>query len=371
MASLVKYPRSKYWFAAFRDASGRQIRQSTREVDKRRAQSVADMLERIAQKKGDRQHMAQVFSAFWREHYPGAEAPGTVSVKAYVERYLAAHSSQVGEATAARLKKTFEKFLSFLGADFAMVEVTKSHIAAFRDAQAAGGLAGSTVNKELKIIKQLFRAARADEVLWQDPAESVKGLKDAREQADRRPFTIDEVRRILAVCDSEWRSLVTCSLYTTQRLSDVALLCWNQVDLEKGEIRLVQRKTGKRVQPPIAGPLRDVLLTMAGDDPNGPVHPRAYASVMGSPRRSVTELSAEFAQILVAAGLRSKTDKALGRNVSFHSLRYTGITLLKEAGIPDAVVMALAGHEAVRQSDHYTHVGKASLADAVARMPEL
>ena len=216
-----------------------------------------------------------------------------------------------------------------------------------------------------------FRAARADEVLWQDPAEGVKGLKDAREQAHRRPFTLEEVRRILEVCDPEWRSLVTLSLYRTQRLSDVALLCWNQVDLEKGEIRLTQRKTGKRVQPPIAAPLKDALLSMAGDDPDGPVHPHAYASVMKSKRQSVTELSADFAQILVAAGLRSKTDSSLGRNVSFHLLRYTGITLLKEAGVPDAVVMALAGHEAVRQSDHYTHVGKASLADAVARMPEL
>jgi hypothetical protein len=240
MASLVKYPRSKFWFAAFRDATGRQYRQSTRESDKRRAQSVADMLERIAQKKGDRQHMAQVFSQFWREHYPGTEAPGSLSVKTYVERYLAAHSPQVGQSTAIRLRKTFEKFLAFLGADLALVEVTRAHIAAFRDAQAANGLAGSTVNKELKIVKQLFRSARHDEVLWQDPSEAVKGLKDAREQADRRPLTLEEVRRILAVCDPEWRSLVYCALYTTQRLSDVALLCWNQVDFERGEIRLTQ-----------------------------------------------------------------------------------------------------------------------------------
>src|SRR5437762_1971043 len=128
MASLVKSSHSRYWIAAFRDASGRQYRQTTREINRHRAQAVADMLERIAQKKGDRQHMSQVFSQFWREHYPGAEAPGTVSVKTYVERYLAAHSAQVGETTAGRYKRTFEKFIAFLGADLAMVEVTKAHI---------------------------------------------------------------------------------------------------------------------------------------------------------------------------------------------------------------------------------------------------
>ena len=45
--------------------------------------------------------------------------------------------------------------------------------------------------------------------------------------------------------------------------------------------------------------------------------------------------------------------------------------LLKDAGAPDAVVMALVGHEAVRQSDHYTHVGKESLAKAAAALPKL
>ena len=31
--------------------------------------------------------------------------------------------------------------------------------------------------------------------------------------------------------------------------------------------------------------------------------------------------------------------------LSFHSLRQTAVSLLKDAGVPDAVVMALVGHE--------------------------
>jgi len=31
----------------------------------------------------------------------------------------------------------------------------------------------------------------------------------------------------------------------------------------------------------------------------------------------------------------------------------------------------VAGHDAVRQSDHYTHVGKESLAKAAAALPQL
>jgi len=69
MASVIRYPRSKYWFAAFRDSRGRQHRRTTRETDKRRAQRVADQFERIAQRKGNPQRVRQIFAEFYREHY--------------------------------------------------------------------------------------------------------------------------------------------------------------------------------------------------------------------------------------------------------------------------------------------------------------
>jgi hypothetical protein len=46
-------------------------------------------------------------------------------------------------------------------------------------------------------------------------------------------------------------------------------------------------------------------------------------------------------------------------------------TLLKDTGIPDAVVMAIVGHSSSAMSHRYTHVGKESLAKAAATLPEL
>ena len=48
--------------------------------------------------------------------------------------------------------------------------------------------------------------------------------------------------------------------------------------------------------------------------------------------------------------------RRLRRNgdLSFHSLRHTAVTLLKEAGIPQAVVMELVGHDNEEMSQHYT-----------------
>ena len=58
-------------------------------------------------------------------------------------------------------------------------------------------------------------------------------------------------------------------------------------------------------------------------------------------------------------------------DTSFHSLRHTAVSLLKDAGVPDAVVMALVGHERAAMSHRYTHVGKEALAKATETLPEL
>ena len=58
-------------------------------------------------------------------------------------------------------------------------------------------------------------------------------------------------------------------------------------------------------------------------------------------------------------------------DTSFHSLRHTAVSLLKDAGIPDAVVMTLVGHESAAMSHRYTHVGKEALAKAAKSLPEI
>lgn len=59
------------------------------------------------------------------------------------------------------------------------------------------------------------------------------------------------------------------------------------------------------------------------------------------------------------------------QKLSFHSLRHTSATLLKEAGIPDAAIRALIGLDSVAVSQHYTHVGREALVKAANALPEI
>jgi integrase len=92
-------------------------------------------------------------------------------------------------------------------------------------------------------VKTLFKSAREDEVIAEDPAVSVKSAHNKATSANKRSFTLDELRVVLDVADPEWKSMVLFGLYIGQRLADVATLRWSNVDLVKGEIRLTTRRT--------------------------------------------------------------------------------------------------------------------------------
>jgi integrase len=379
MATVLRQPGTQYWIAAFRDATGKQHRRSTGETTKTRALEVAKQFERAGKGKGNPHRVKATFADFYREHF-GIDLPFS-TVRIFCQDWLATRKAETAKATYSRYEKTIERFLESLGeaAEKDLNEVTKSHITAFRD-WCLKQYATRTANLYLKIIKMVFRSARLDGYLWQDPAEGVKTVKN-REPLTRRPFTLDELRSVLAVADPEWQSLIKFGLYTGQRLSDLASLTWSQIDLERDEIRIKTRKTSKGLLIPIAAPLREHLLSQTtSDNPRSPVHPRSYAIIHAQNGR-VGTLSNQFTELLVDAGLREPRDhqsrgigrsgKRTGMDTSFHSLRHTAVSLLKDAGIPDAVVMALVGHESTAMSQRYTHVGKEALAKAASSLPEI
>lgn len=57
--------------------------------------------------------------------------------------------------------------------------------------------------------------------------------------------------------------------------------------------------------------------------------------------------------------------------ISFHSLRHTATSLLKSAGVPEAVAMDIVGHESEAICRHYTHVDNKAKRSALNKLPKL
>jgi integrase len=405
MASLWKHPKSPFWSACFtvHVPQSQQWKRSLKTRDRKLVRQIADALdeagrgvlsertitafvERIGDGKA-RGAAEQIFRDVFRS-VSGREF-GAGSLRAFAESWVSGLQTHLGLRSYPNYKRAVEAFLTFLGkaADRDLIGFGSRDdvlVIQFRD-HLADRLAPGSVNDTLKIIRQMFKAA-SQRFKIESPAVFVSGVrKEATQANQRRAFTLPELGRILRVVrGSEWEGIVLAGLYTGQRLSDIALFRWENVDLVRRELALTTRKTNRRVLMPLAGPLADYFLRLpASDNPVDFVFPKAAASIRRAKNERAGALSNQFYDILASAGLvrRRSHQKAKGgagrssrrraTEISFHSFRHTTTSLLKNAGVPQAVVMDLVGHESKTVSQIYTHVGEAEKRRALDAMPSV
>jgi integrase len=375
MPSLHRRVRSPFWWANFRAGDGRRLYRSTKCTNRTDAVKVATAWEEVAGRRAVEAQCRRVLSDL-HTHFHGRALAGA-RVREYVATWLAVKKPEVSKATLDAYEGASKRFLAFLGsrAEDDMLAITTADIASFRNAEAAR-TTPSNGNQQLKLIRVLFAAAWRDGLITESPAAKVKIQLATGHK--RRPFTLGELKKIMAVANTEWRGMVLAGLYTAQRLMDIAHLRWSQIDLQENQLTLNTGKTDRRMILPIAAPLRKYLDSLpSSDDPNAFVFPIAATA------KRAGVLSNQFAALLASAGLsdpatHEKAENGKGRSaarvrspISFHSLRHTATSLLKSAGVPEAVVRDIVGHESAMVSQNYTHIDDKSKRSALAKMPSL
>ena len=383
MASLRRLSNSPYWIACFTLPDGRRTQRSTGTTDKRCARKIADAFDDAARQaragklteSRARKTIADIYGL------ANADALPSSKINVFFADWLRRKKIEAGSPkTHQRYSAVIERFLRFLGfrANRDIAHLTSKDIASFRD-ELSKQLTIGTVNISVKIIRAALAQARRDGLVDVNEGERVTLLKRTS-KFERRPFTLKELKRILEVADDEWRGMILCGFYTGQRLGDIAALCWNNVDLWRHELRFVTSKTGRRQIIPMARPLASYLESLpASDDPSAPLFPRAYSTR----QRNIPTgtLSNQFYRILVAAGLaraRPHTSTGKGRaskreqnELSFHCLRHTTTSLMKNAGVSSAIVQEFIGHQSETVSQQYTHIESEAMRRAADLLPQL
>lgn len=175
----------------------------------------------------------------------------------------------------------------------------------------------------------------------------------------RRAFTDDEVGRLLAVSESR-RPIYLLALHTGLRLGELRALRWDDLDLDRGVIRLRAEATkAKRADVlPITTAARSILRALEGAEQKSG---RVFTTGMPSHHT--------FQADLQAAGIQRRDDR--DRKVDFHALRTTFITNLARAGVSQRQAMALARHTDPKLTANiYTDQDALPLAEAVAKLPD-
>lgn len=382
MASLRRLTNSPYWIACFTLPDGRRTQRSTGTSDKREAQRVAFQFEDVSSEARSgkftevraRKTIADIFALANKDALPSS------TVGDFLESWLKRKHLEAGERTHVRYAAVVTDLREFLGARVKLdiAHLTAKEITKFRDTLAERLTPGS-VNVSLKVVRAALTQARRDGLVDVNEAERVTLLKN-RHAFERRPFTLLELKRALAVANDEWRGMILTGLYTGLRLSDVATLTWANVDLQNAGLALVTGKTGRRQLLPLAAPLlRHFESLPAGDNPDAPLFPDAHAARRRS--QDGGTLSNQFYQILVAASLaKPRTHQSTGKGrdtkrnlggLSFHCLRHTATSLLKNAGVSDVIARDIIGHDSAAVSASYTHIDQETKRNALDKMPDV
>lgn len=378
MASLRKKPNSIYWYGCFSLKDGKQVQRSTKMTDRKAAQKLVNQWEEAVSKKITEAQARQVLSDIYEDIHGQALALATFAD--YSTQWLARKKGETADATYTAYAHAVEEFTASLGdkAQDQIHYVTVGDIAKWRDASAAKA-SPSTANNKLKVIRILFQSAWREGFVLENIAAKVLSLKT--ERSVRRAFTLAELQVVLKAAAPEWQGMILAGIYTGQRLMDIALLTWTNIDLDQNVVRLSTKKTNRTQIIPLAKPLRDYLVALPEKTLGTPLFPNAFEAA--KTQNAASSLSQEFYDILVSVKLadpRPPKSKAQGigrdaprvRNeLTFHSLRHTATSLLKNAGVSEAVARDIIGHDSAAVSRHYTHVDDASKKAAIELLPDV
>jgi integrase len=273
MASLRRFPGSRYWFACFIGPDGRQTQRSTKEIDKNRAQKIADRYAEAARlgRMGllaDRQARKVIADIY---HISNRAILRDETIGGYFSAWLERKERETTAATFRRYSGIVAEFLKWLGSrvELGLAHLSSADIGKFRDALAKKYSPVSVNVARACIRAALYDAFRDGLVDVNEAARVPKLDEQTKGRQKRRAFTEDELRKILAVADNEWRGMVLVGAYAGLRLGDVSLLCWQNVDQANCELRFTSEKTGREMVIPVAGPLHAYLHEIASDEHTG------------------------------------------------------------------------------------------------------
>lgn len=224
--------------------------------------------------------------------------------------------------------------------DMHRTEIRKSHSA-------------STANRHHALLARMLSLAVEWEILKVNPA---VGLKKFAEVTDAGRFlTPDEIGRLLAALDQDENVVGAAALklllLTGCRREEIAQARWEDLDVERGLLKLPKTKAGKVRWVPLSPQAQDVLLGLPEIESDWIFPGRDQA-------RPVCNLFKPFKRALEVAGLES--------NIRIHDLRHSFASNAVSAGVSLFQVQTLLGHSSAQMTQRYAHLAGTALHDASA-----
>jgi integrase len=297
------------------------------------------------------------------------------SVEGWLRDWIQSKLGSTARTTAKKYAQVAESFIAFLGsrAEASLASVSPADIARFRDKLRSEGRSVETANLGKAVLNIPFEAARRQGVISFNPVGAVDNLRSSsRTGLGREPFSPQEVSRLAHEASGDWQGMIILGATSGLRLTDIANLRWESVDLESGLLRVATGKTGAVVILPIHP---DFASWLSGR-PRGIGRAAVFPELTGKRTAGDNGLSHQFGLLVEKAGIVRRITPREGKgrtvtNKTFHSLRHTFVSQLANSGVASEIRQKLVGHSDSGVHKKYTHHELQTLRNAVAGLPSL
>lgn len=253
-------------------------------------------------------------------------------------------SAGKAEATVTAYTKDVEQLINFVGkqGNTQIDEVSTNDIRDFKDFLKKQRYTGKSISRKINSIKSFFRFLVSKGEVNTNPATDVQHPK--YQTTPPRVLSKIEYRALRDACrgDERMYAIIEILLQTGMRISELANLKLEDVDLERNIIDIRAQKTRSERKLPLNAAAKESLLNYLE------VRPRA---------REKTVFLTKTCRPFLVRNIRTAIDRYFRlagiKNSKVNDLRHTFIVEQLKAGTPLVYVSQLVGHKRITTTEKY------------------
>jgi integrase/recombinase XerC len=229
-------------------------------------------------------------------------------------------------------------------------DLTTADVRGFAAAEHRRGLSPRSVQRRLSGLRRFFRYLRRERVLSHDPGQGVRAPKVRRKLPE--VLDVDQVLALLDIPEEDElatrdRAMLELFYASGLRVSELASLTWERLDLEDGLVRVLGKGRKERLVPVGRHAVRALSRWRA-----------VHAAIAGEERRIFTSLKG---RPLGVRALQKRVAywsqrQGLDQSVHPHQLRHSFASHILESSGDLRAVQELLGHANLSTTQIYTHL---------------
>ena len=255
--------------------------------------------------------------------------------------------------------------------DRRLASITADEIEAYQVARRKEKASNATINRELALLKRMYRLALVKKKLSHDHVPEISMLEE--DNVRQGFFEHAQYVSLLKHLPDTLRPVVTFAYYTGWRIADEVLqLEWRQVDRKAGEVRLdvgeTKNKKGRVIyfSPELKSLFDERWKKHEELSGLGILCPYVFARPVqpkGKPKTAKPYSPSGFKKAWDGARVLAGCPGRIP-----HDLRRTAVRNMVRAGIPESVAMKISGHQTRSVFERYNITSEGDLRDAARKM---